>query len=630
MNSPQTHLRAWLSIIIAAFFVLRHVVAAQIVLQPGPGEGKDIWTTSVYSYAPGGSFPGGGKDDHELVVGGWGDSYYSLIEFNLNGLPSVATSARLELFCFTQRGFGTTPLFLDRITTFWDWRIQGTGRDRERLWWADRPTATPWISSALPAPVVGQWYSIDLTDLYNAWQANTYPNYGIQLRPFSTGNVWAEFYSSDYLGDPSLRPKLIVQSTSAESVAEKAVALAKSVVGGKYDFGAKGWDVRNGGFVQPQAIRSTGYYWSFNDHSLFANVLDCSGLSLWAYNKAYGSKTFPSPSEEVPEGDDHPIYFQGADGQYRNNTVDVDEADLQPGDFLFFDARRNDVPIDHMAMYVGCCDPNGNDVVEARGDRGIIWSKKDEIKRTIPGFVGFGRLTKPKKGVRFMTHSPVDLIVTDPDGFTITPQTLIVTDNEILREIPGVLYYWVSALEPDGSPQTVVCAPEIKTGVYVINVMPRENVAPTATYSLQLNVFNQKIMLAQDALLSEIPNFGYGVNISSETVSEVIPVAIQIKMQTTAPLNLGSKGVTPIAIFSANGFAATDIDLFSIRVGHQQAAFQEFKSQLVDLNRDGLLDLLIHFPTRALFVETTGKATLFGKLLTGEDFYGQTTIRFVP
>jgi hypothetical protein len=183
----------------------------QIVLQPGPGEGKDIWTTSVYSYAPDGSFPGGGLDNYELVIGGWGDLYYSLLQFDLSGLPRTARSAHLELFCFTQRGIATTGIYVDRIAQFWDWRIQGTGRDRLRLWWADRPTAEQWIPQALAAPTVGQWYRIDVTDLYNAWQDGSYPNFGLQLRPESSNNRWAEFYSSDYIDDPSLRPKLVVE-----------------------------------------------------------------------------------------------------------------------------------------------------------------------------------------------------------------------------------------------------------------------------------------------------------------------------------------------------------------------------------------------------------------------------------
>lgn len=193
---------------------------SDIVLQPGPGEGKDIWTTSVFSYAPGGGGPGGGLDNEWLEMGGWGDLYYILIEFDLTNLPPIALSARIDLFVGKSKGNGTTGVYLDRITAFWDWRIQGTGSDRERLWWADRPSATQWIPGSLPAPTVGQWYSIDITDLYNAWKAGTYPNYGVQLRPVSNSNRWNEFYSSDYLDNPSLRPKLVIQVPSAPLIAD--------------------------------------------------------------------------------------------------------------------------------------------------------------------------------------------------------------------------------------------------------------------------------------------------------------------------------------------------------------------------------------------------------------------------
>ena len=70
-----------LGIVLSLFGQL--VQAAEIVVQPGPADGKDIWTTSVFSYTGAGGGPGGGRDDHELVVGGWGDLYYSLLEFDL-------------------------------------------------------------------------------------------------------------------------------------------------------------------------------------------------------------------------------------------------------------------------------------------------------------------------------------------------------------------------------------------------------------------------------------------------------------------------------------------------------------------------------------------------------------------
>ena len=56
---------------------------------------------------------------------------------------------------------------------------------------------------------INQWYSWDITDLVNGWLNETVDNYGIILKAHS--NSWVhQFYSSDYTGDPNLRPKLVV------------------------------------------------------------------------------------------------------------------------------------------------------------------------------------------------------------------------------------------------------------------------------------------------------------------------------------------------------------------------------------------------------------------------------------
>lgn len=186
---------------------------SQGVLQPGPDTGEDIWTTSVYSYAPC-SYPGpgGGLYDYELRVGGWGDWYYSLLQFDLTGLPSHAASVTLQLYCYGDNNGNPAPMYLDRITQFWwDWQTAGTGCDHARLWWADRPSAEQWGTAIIPAPIVGQWCSVDITDLYNAWQSGQYANYGVQLRPVYNWDYFDDFYSSRYTLDPTLRPKLVIQ-----------------------------------------------------------------------------------------------------------------------------------------------------------------------------------------------------------------------------------------------------------------------------------------------------------------------------------------------------------------------------------------------------------------------------------
>lgn len=177
---------------------------------------KDIWTTSVYSYAPGGGGPGGGLDDDVLRVGGWGDFYHSLLQFDLTGRPAQASSVILRLYNgLYNPGNGPTPMTLHRIAQFWDWRTQGTGLDRLRLWWADRPPTIPMGPTALrpailPAPVMDAFYDIDVTDLYNFWQSNPSENFGLELRPTLNNNNWNFFSSFDYSGNPAQRPQLII------------------------------------------------------------------------------------------------------------------------------------------------------------------------------------------------------------------------------------------------------------------------------------------------------------------------------------------------------------------------------------------------------------------------------------
>ena len=90
-------------------------------------------------------------------------------------------------------------MYLDRVTDIWN---EDTG-------WNDRPSYAN--ISTISSPVFDTWYGIDITDLYNAWQDNTYENHGIQLRPTGNNNQFNEFYSSNYMDDPSLRPKLVIE-----------------------------------------------------------------------------------------------------------------------------------------------------------------------------------------------------------------------------------------------------------------------------------------------------------------------------------------------------------------------------------------------------------------------------------
>ncbi len=161
---------------------------------------RSIWTTSVYSYAPGGGGPGGGLADSRLRVGGWGDTYVSLITIPLEERRVVVHRATLSLHLNREdRGRAATPMQLMRITRQWSWSLG------DRLWWRDVPSAE--FVAVLPAPSsAASVYEIDVTDLYNRWVRNETPNFGIMLRPVLTNNNFTTFYSTR--ADPGRRPSL--------------------------------------------------------------------------------------------------------------------------------------------------------------------------------------------------------------------------------------------------------------------------------------------------------------------------------------------------------------------------------------------------------------------------------------
>lgn len=169
------------------------VHANEIISQPDGSTGTDVWLSSAYY--------GGGQDNDHLRVGGWGDYYYGLIKFDISGLPPVASSAKIKLYAypFPDTRFSPTSMYLDLVTSSWN----------EQTKWSARPSYSN--LGTIPVPSLDAWYEIDVTDLYNAWQSGQYDNFGIQLRPTSNNAKMSSFYSSDYVYNPALRPKLVVE-----------------------------------------------------------------------------------------------------------------------------------------------------------------------------------------------------------------------------------------------------------------------------------------------------------------------------------------------------------------------------------------------------------------------------------
>lgn len=165
----------------------------------GPGNARDIWSTSVYSYAPQGGGPGGGLDDDRLRVGGFGDEYVSLVRFNLPDLRPHRT-VLLDMYAGPADG-SPTSMTLQRIAAPWSWR------DGDRLWWRDLPTTASVPLPTLPSPARNAWFTVNITDLYNEWAFHPSSNFGLMLRPVQNNNNFNSFFSSNNV-DVAHRPRL--------------------------------------------------------------------------------------------------------------------------------------------------------------------------------------------------------------------------------------------------------------------------------------------------------------------------------------------------------------------------------------------------------------------------------------
>jgi len=361
-------------------------------------------------------------------------------------------------------------------------------------------------------------------------------------------------------------------------------------------------------------------------------ITNCSGLTQWAYNRSFDSTK--SLLHNV-------IRWDGANGQYRHNSEAINESDLQPADLLFLD-KNSDRYIDHVAMYVGNFEIDGEifDIVEAFNPRfGIIHSKISEYKTR----VGFDEnssvrrvVLSPSIGGQVKAGSPVDLIVTDPDGFTITPTTAIQTDEEYLREVPGELYYYESELGPDGRPEDVVYWPTPKTGDYVIRVIPENGASPTETYNLEFQTGEQIIVLAENIPLNQIPSEGYGVNVTETgAITLFVPIAIDIKPDSFPnSINFGSKGTVPVAILGNSTFDVRQIALESVTLANapiKSKGRDRLITSYEDVNGDGFTDVVIHVITEMIqSTPTNAKAELHGFLLDGREIKGSDSIKIVP
>jgi hypothetical protein len=107
-----------------------------------------------------------------------------------------------------------------------------------------------------------------------------------------------------------------------------------------------------------------------------------------------------------------------------------------------------------------------------------------------------------------------------------------------------------------------------------------------------------------------------------------VEVEIDLKPGSNpSTVNLGSVGVTPLAVFGKAGFDATQIDTSSLEINGQAAnvAVRGKGKALInfsDLNYDGFIDAVLHFETEGLALMNNAPLMLTGALLDSTPFTG--------
>jgi len=198
------------------------------VLQPYAAIGRD---TTIESYQP--AWNRGAAIwlvAGDFSISDWGTAR-SLLRYDLSWIPPSATiqSANMSLYQMSQGSTGAVTLDVHEVTVH-DW-TEGTGTGSatgDGATWATG--ALPWSAAGgdfNPAPAgsaiapnsTAAWVNWDIRALAQSWVSGT-PNYGVIVKQNAENPVvddYKTYYSSDYLENRSLRPKLVIEWFGSEA-----------------------------------------------------------------------------------------------------------------------------------------------------------------------------------------------------------------------------------------------------------------------------------------------------------------------------------------------------------------------------------------------------------------------------
>lgn len=230
-----------------------------------------------------------------------------------------------------------------------------------------------------------------------------------------------------------------------------------------------------------------------------------------------------------------------------------------------------------------------------------------------------------ERGLTIKGYSPVDIVVTDPDGLTISKQ---------FNEIPGATYTEID-LDGDGDLDDQIRIPDRKIGDYIITVLPEPGALPTDTFTLEVSLFGIPIIIAENVQISDIPSQPYIVTSTETEIIPTIPIIPATVNFDPDTLNLKSKGnVTTVYIELPAGYDVNQIDVSGIMLNGTVPALAK-PTMIGDYDGDGIHDLMVKFDRASVIALFAGKTVPGNYVMevtgtvAGIPFKGTVTIRVI-
>jgi len=224
-----------------------------------------------------------------------------------------------------------------------------------------------------------------------------------------------------------------------------------------------------------------------------------------------------------------------------------------------------------------------------------------------------------KSAFSVSAYSPIDVIVTDPEGLVISKTR---NDFQSMGDYFELEFPGATPENGEVHPEyEIVSIDELKDGDYLIYVVLEAGAKPDDTYTLKVNSLGNSIILAKDVLVKDAPDYPYIVRVKKGEIEKIITIQVKIEPGT---VNFSSKGIITAFINFFKNFEINigDIDLSTIKLNSVPAIKI---NNIVNQNK-----LFAQFKTENFTPSfNSNELKLSGKLLNGDVFEGIDIVRLV-